>query len=52
MKFYPNNCQKCYEVVKQYDVRLFLLLDWGELGHWRIEGGGAKGALPPPPKID
>ena len=23
----------------------------GLLTHWRIEGGGAKGALPPPPKI-
>ena len=32
MKFYSNNCQKCYEVVKLYDVRLLLLLELGELG--------------------
>ena len=41
MKFYPNNCQKCYEVVKLYDVRLLLLLEW-ELGTWvhakRVDG--------------
>ena len=32
MKCYPNNCQKCYEVVKLYGVRLFLLLELGEFG--------------------
>ena len=51
MIFYPNNCQKCYEVVKLYlyDVRLLLLLELGELGRWvnakRVdgeEGGGIK----------
>ena len=34
MKFYPNNCQKCYEVLKLYNVRLLLLLELGELGRW------------------
>ena len=45
MKFYSNNCQKSYEVVKLYDVRLLLLLELGELGggymqrEWMIRGG-------------
>ena len=46
MKFYLNYCQKCYEVVKLYDVRLLLLLELGELGRWvqmhakRVDGEG------------
>ena len=48
MKFYPNNCQKCY--VKLYDVRLFLLPELGELVGWvharRVDGeGGGDGLI-------
>ena len=51
MKFYPNNCQKCYEVVKLYDVRLLLLLELGELKGWAHarDGEGGDGLTPERP---